>query len=125
VDEDEISRHLVDAAIAVHKVLGPGLLESAYVAAMEIELTHRDLHFEREAPINATYRGQALGIAYRADLLVRGKVLIEVKSVQSLETIHVAQLLSYLRLGGWKLGLLLNFNTTLMKSGIRRVVNDL
>lgn len=125
MDEDEISAHLVDAAIAVHKVLGPGLLESAYVAALEIELTHRDLGFERETPINASYRGQTLGIAYRADLLVRGKVLIEVKSVQSLETIHVAQLLSYLRLGGWKLGLLLNFNTTLMKSGIRRVVNDL
>ena len=125
MDEDEISGHLVDAAIAVHKALGPGLLESAYVAALEIELTHRDLHFERETPINATYRGQALGIAYRADLLVRSKVLIEVKSVQSLETIHVAQLLSYLRLGGWKLGLLLNFNTTLMKSGIRRVVNNL
>ena len=125
MDEDEISGHLVDAAIAVHKALGPGLQESAYVAALEIELTHRDLYFEREAPINATYRGQSLGIAYRADLLVRGKVLIEVKSVQSLETIHVAQLLSYLRLGGWKLGLLLNFNTTLMKSGIRRVVNDL
>ena len=125
VDEDEISGHLVDAAIAVHKVLGPGLLESAYVAALEIELTHRDLYFEREAPINATYRGHSLGIAYRADLLVRGKVLIEVKSVQSIDAIHVAQLLSYLRLGGWKLGLLLNFNSTLMKSGIRRVVNDL
>jgi GxxExxY protein len=89
VDEDEISGHLVDAAIAVHKVLGPGLLESAYVAALEIELTHRDLYFERETPIPATYRGQPLGIAYRADLLVRGKVLIEVKSVQSLEAIHV------------------------------------
>jgi len=125
VNEDEISGHLVDAAIAAHKVLGPGLLESAYVAALEIELTHRDLYFERETPIPATYRGQPLGIAYRADLLVRGKVLIEVKSVQSLEAIHVAQLLSYLRLGGWKLGLLLNFNSTLMKSGIRRVVNDL
>jgi len=125
VDEDEISGHLVDAAIAVHTALGPGLLESAYVAALEIELTHRDLYFERETPINATYRGQSLGIAYRADLLVRGKVLIEVKSVQSLEAIHVAQLLSYLRLGGWKLGLLLNFNATLMKSGIRRVVNNL
>jgi len=125
VDEDEISALLVDAALAVHKVLGPGLLESAYVAALEIELTDRDLYFVREMPICATYRGKPLGVAYRADLLVKDKVLIEVKSVQSIEAIHVAQLLSYLRLGGWKLGLLLNFNTTLMKSGIRRVVNNL
>jgi GxxExxY protein len=125
VDEDEISGQLVDAAIAVHKVLGPGLLESAYVAALEIELAHRDMLFEREKPIHASYRDQSLGIAYRIDLLVQNKVVIEVKSVQSIESIHVAQLLSYLRLGGWKLGLLLNFNATLMKSGIRRVVNDL
>jgi len=101
------------------------LLESAYIAALEIELAHRDLHFVRDVPVHATYRDKPLGVAYRADLLVGDKVLIEVKSVQSVENIHMAQLLSYLRLGGWQLGLLLNFNSALMKNGIRRIVNDL
>ena len=123
--EDEISAQLVDAALAVHKILGPGLLESAYVAALEIELGLRGLSFAREVPVQGFYKERPLGVVYRADLLVNGLVLLEVKAVQHIEPIHLSQLLSYLRLGRWKLGLLLNFNTPLMKDGIRRVVNAL
>jgi len=125
VTEDEISAQLVDAALAVHKILGPGLLESAYVAALEIELGLRGLFFAREVPVQGFYKERPLGVVYRADLLVNGLVLLEVKAVQHIEPIHLSQLLSYLRLGRWKLGLLLNFNTPLMKDGIRRVVNAL
>jgi GxxExxY protein len=125
VDEVQLSAQVVDAAMAVHKALGPGLLESAYVAALEIEFAHRDLEFEREAPIRAKYRDKPLGIVYRADLVVKGKVLVEVKSIQSIDNVHMAQVLSYLRLGGWRLGLLLNFNVPLLKTGIRRIANDL
>lgn len=123
--EDEISAVLVDAAVAVHRTLGPGLLESAYVAALEIELSERGLSFEPEVAVRGHYKGKPLGVVYRGDLLVNGLVLIEVKAVQNIEPVHLSQLLSYLRLGEWKLGLLFNFNTALMKSGIRRVVNDL
>jgi GxxExxY protein len=125
VNEDGVSRHVVDAAIAVHRALGPGLLESAYVAALEIELSERQLHFVREAPVQGHYRGKPLGVVYRADLIVENLVLIEAKAVQTLEPIHASQLLSYLRLGRWKLGLLLNFNAPTMKDGIRRIVNQL
>jgi GxxExxY protein len=125
LDETAVSGQVVDAAIAVHRELGPGLLESAYVAALEIELSERLLAFAREAPVQGTYRGKPLGIVYRADLLVENKVLVEVKAVQSIDPVHRAQLLSYLRLGCWKLGLLLNFHTPLMKNGIQRIVNQL
>jgi len=101
------------------------LLESAYVAALEIELGLRGLSFAREVPVQGFYKERPLGVVYRADLLVNGLVLLEVKAVQHIEPIHLSQLLSYLRLGRWKLGLLLNFNTPLMKDGIRRVVNAL
>ncbi len=123
MNDDEIGAQLVDAAVAIHKVLGPGLLESAYVAALQIELSERGLTHECEVPVNASYRGRPLGIVYRVDLLVEQRIIVEVKSVQRLEPVHTAQLLSYLRLGRWRLGFLLNFNTPLMKSGIRRIVN--
>jgi GxxExxY protein len=121
--DDEVAAHIVDAAVAIHKALGPGLLESAYMAALQIEFDERGLNCKREVPIEAKYRGRPLGLVYRADLLVEGKVLVEVKAVLGPEPLHVAQLLSYLRLGGWRLGLLLNFNSPLMKDGIRRIVN--
>jgi GxxExxY protein len=123
--EDELSKVVVDSAIAVHRVLGPGLLESTYTSAMEIELGSRGIPFEAEWPVSASYAGRPLGVAYRADLLVAGKVLVELKSVAAIEPIHTAQLLTYLRLANLKLGLLLNFNTPLMKDGMRRVVNGL
>jgi GxxExxY protein len=125
VDENAISRHVVDAALAIHKELGPGLLESAYVAALEIEFSERGLSFIREAIVQGTYHRKPLGVSYRVDLLVEKLVVLEVKAVQALDSVHGAQLLSYLRLGKWKLGMLLNFHAPLMKNGIRRIVNDL
>ena len=125
VDENEAARHAVDAALAVHKVLGPGLLESAYVGALEIEFVERGLRFAREVPIEASYRGQPLGVSYRADLVVESILLIEVKSIASLTPIHLAQMLTYLRLGGLRLGLLMNFSAPLMKQGIKRIANKL
>ena len=123
MNEDDAAAQVVDAAIAIHKVLGPGLLESAYVAALEIELSERGLAFAREVPIQAMYRSKPLGVAYRADLVVESSLLVEVKSVSVLSPSHVAQTLSYLRLGGFPLGLLMNFSAPLMKQGIRRVIN--
>lgn len=125
MDEDECARQVVDGAISIHRELGPGLLESAYVAALEIELAERGLRFAREAPIQASYHGKPLGVAYRADLIVESLLLLEVKSVDVLNPVHMAQTLSYLRLGNLKLGLLLNFSVPLMKQGIKRVVNKL
>ena len=125
MDENELAGVVVDAALAVHKALGPGLLESVYVAALAIELTERQLQHEREVAINAIYRGRPLGIAYRADLVVESKLLIEVKAVDAIHDAHVAQTLSYLRLTNLRLGLLINFSAPLIKHGIRRVVNNL
>ena len=125
VGEEPVATQIVDAAIAIHRVLGPGLLEFAYVAAMEIELSERGMRFVREAPIHAQYHDRPLGIVYRADLLVENKVLIEAKSVRQIEDIHIAQVLSYLRLSRLSLGLLLNFNVPVMKRGIKRIANNL
>ena len=113
MDDEEVASHIVDAAVRIHKALGPGLLESAYVAALQIEFTDRRVRHECEIPIQGSYLGRPLGVVYRADVLVEGQVLIEVKSVRVLEPIHVAQLLSYLRLGQWRFGFLLNFNAPL------------
>ncbi len=125
VKEEEIAAQLVDAAVAIHRALGPGLLESAYVGAMEIECAERGLPFEREAPIVASYHGKPLGVGYRADLIVASIVLVEVKAVAGMVDSHRAQTLSYLRFAGLKLGLLLNFAAPLMKQGIHRIVNKL
>ena len=125
MNEDEVGTQVVDAAIAVHRVLGPGLLESVYVSALGIELAERNIRFEREVAVQGQYRGKPLGIAYRADLLVEGIVLIEAKAVQTLEPVHLAPVLSYLRLSGLHLGYLLNFHAPVMKNGIKRVVNRL
>ncbi len=125
VDEDALASVVVDAALAVHRGLGPGLLESAYRAALGIELAERGLPFETECPIQGSYRGRPLGIVYRADLGGGGRVRVEMKSVERLEPVHAAQLLSYLRLSCLKLGLLINFNAPLLKQGLRRIVNDL
>ena len=120
---EALAAAMVDAAIAVHRVLGPGLLESAYVAALQIECSERGFESVREAALEATYRGRPLGIAYRADLLVENALIVEVKSVRSIDDVHLAQVLSYLRMARLRLALLLNFNVALMKHGIRRVIN--
>ncbi len=120
-----LSHDVIGAAIAVHRTLGPGLLESAYQECLAKELLLRGIPFEREKPLSVEYKGLRLDCGYRLDFLV-GKVLVlELKAVESLQPVHVAQMITYLRLGGWKLGLLMNFHATRLRDGIRRVVLNL
>lgn len=121
---NEVTEIIIGAAIEVHKQLGPGLLESAYLAAMRRELELRSVPFLCEHPLPVTYKGERIDCGYRLDLLVDNRIVVELKSVETLEPIHEAQLLTYLRLGGWKIGLLINFNVTVLKHGIKRRVLD-
>ncbi len=123
--DEDFSHEIIGAAVEVQRVLGVGLLESAYASAMAIELKERELFFEREAPIAASYKGYALGPVYRADLIVEESVILELKAVDVLTDLHRAQLLSYLRLSGLKLGLLINFNSFPVVKSIQRLVNKL
>lgn len=125
MDENEVSRHIVDSAMEVHTKLGPGLLESAYSACLRYELCQRSLMVAAELSLPVVYEGVRIDAGYRIDLLVNNLVIIEVKAVERLAPIHDAQLLSYLRLSGKKLGLILNFNVLHMRDGIRRLVNNL
>jgi GxxExxY protein len=122
MDSKELTREIIGAAIEVHRVLGPGLLESAYVECLCHELALREVPFRREVPLPLTYKGCKLDCGYRLDLLVAETVVIEAKSIDALLPIHDAQLLSYLRLGGWSIGLLINFNVPLLKDGVHRRV---
>ena len=108
------------SAIAVHRALGPGLLESAYEECLCQELALRGIPFERQVPLPLEYRGIQLECGYRLDILVAGAVVVEVKSIEAIAPIHEAQLLTYLRLGAWQVGLLMNFNVVVLKNGIRR-----
>jgi GxxExxY protein len=119
---NEITAAIIGAAIEVHKALGPGLLESAYEECLCRELTLRQIPFERQRQLPLEYKGVQLDCGYRLDLLVADAVVVEVKSVETLLPIHEAQLLTYMRLGGWKVGLLINFNVPLLKRGIKRMV---
>ena len=123
--EDDLSKVIIGAAIEVHRELGPGLLESTYETCLAHELALRQLHFERQKAIGVTYKGVAVDCGFRADLLVDRLVIVEIKAVEKLAPIHVAQVLTYLKITGCKLGLLLNFNERLMRSGIQRVVRGL
>ena len=123
--ENEISYKILDAAFKVHSALGPGLLESSYQAVLVHELKKLGLKVEKEKPLPLIYEEIHLEIGYRVDILVENKVIIEVKSVDALNDIHLAQVLTYLKLSNCKLGLLLNFNVKSLKQGIRRVVNKL
>ncbi len=116
------SHELIGAAIAVHRAMGPGLLESVYVRCLAMELKARGLRYRREVKAPLFYRGVAVGAAYRVDLIVEDKLVVEVKSVLRLEPVHKAQLLTYLRLTGLKVGFLLNFNNAVMRQGITRMV---
>lgn len=118
-------RAVVDAALAVHRTLGPGLLESAYEQCLGFELLERGHAVERQKELPLIYRGNRMDLAYRLDLLVDGQVIVEVKSVDRLEPVHEAQLISYLRLSRLHLGYLINFNTRLLKDGLRRIVHEL
>ena len=117
-----LTREIIGAAIEVHRHLGPGLLESAYRRCLMQELSLRGISFESELPVPLQYKGMQLESGYRLDLLIRDAVVVETKSVEALAKVHEAQLLTYLRLGGWSVGLLINFNVEVLKNGIRRRV---
>ncbi|MDJ0756078.1 MAG: GxxExxY protein [Ardenticatenaceae bacterium] len=124
--EDEITKKIIGAAITVHKELGPGLLESAYQKCLAYEMSQLGLNLKIEHPLQLNYKGNQIDAGYRLDFLVEEKVIVEIKSVKKLEQIHKAQLITYLKISGLKVGLLLNFNTILLKrGGIQRVVFNL
>jgi GxxExxY protein len=118
----ELTHEIIGSAIEVHKVLGPGLLESAYELCMAHELTLRGLRFEKQKPIPVVYKGVKLEGGYRIDLYVEGKIVVELKAIDKLAPIHDATLLTYLRLSESKIGLIINFNVHVLKYGIRRLV---
>lgn len=121
---DQITDSIIGAAIEVHRALGPGLLESAYEACLAFEIAERRLKIEQQKPLPVIYREVKLDCGYRLDILVENAVVVEIKVVDRLAPIHKAQLLSYLRLSGCKMGLLSNFNVKVLKDGIVRVVNN-
>jgi len=122
---EEVARIIVDAAIKVHKTLGPGLLESAYQVCLAYELRKRGLRVECEVPLPVVYDGQYIDAGYRIDMIVEGMIVIENKTVERILPVHEAQLLTYLRLSGCRVGFVLNWNVALMKEGIKRMVNNL
>ena len=123
--EEEIGRAVLDAAIAVHRELGPGLLESVYEAVLAAEIEQRGFEVRRQVPVRVEYRGQVFEEGFRADIIVNRRVLLQLKSVQALNNAHRKQLLTYLKLTDIKLGFLLNFGAALMRDGIVRTVNNL
>jgi GxxExxY protein len=122
--ENELTERIIGAAIEVHRNLGPGLLESTYEECLCYELSNRSIPFERQKNLPVEYKNLHLDCGYRLDILVSQLVVVEIKAVDALIPIHHAQVLTYLKLGGWKVGLLLNFNVTRMTSGIKRLVLD-
>lgn len=125
MSENELSKIVFDCALKVHQTLGPGLLESAYEECLYFELKKTGLRIEKQKPLPLIYEEIKLEIGYRLDIIIENKLILEIKSVDALNEIHFAQLLTYLKLTDCKLGLLLNFNVILIKNGIKRVVNKL
>jgi|SRR5690606_2510771 len=125
MDENAISHIVIEKAIKVHKALGPGLLERTYRECLAYEIQKTGLRVEQERGLPLSYEEVHLNCGYRLDIFVESKFIVEVKSCDGLGDVHLAQLLTYLRLSGTKLGLLINFNVVLLKNGIRRVVNEL
>jgi len=123
MEENEITGMLIGIFLEVHKELGPGLLESIYEEAICIELEERGISFVRQQGIVANYKNRKMGLGFRADIIVLGKVIVEIKSIEQVPPVHYKTLLSYLRMTKLKVGLLVNFNVLLIKDGIRRVVN--
>ncbi|HJD86889.1 MAG TPA: GxxExxY protein [Empedobacter falsenii] len=123
--ENEIATKIIGCAINVHSALGPGLLESAYKECLYYELNQNGLYVEKEKPMPLVFKEVKLNCGYRIDLLVENKIVIEIKAVEGLNNVHLAQTLTYLKLGNYKLGLLINFNTFRLKDGLKRVVNQL
>ena len=125
LDINKTTEAVIGAAIEVHRHLGPGLLESAYEECLCEELLLRKIPFKRQIVLPVTYKSKKLDIGYRVDLLVNDEVVVELKTVESILPIHEAQTLTYMRLGGWTVGLILNFNVTILKNGIKRLVYKL
>lgn len=121
--ENELAKIVFDSGLKVHKALGPGLLESAYEECLYYELARQGLQVEKQKGLPLVYEEVKLEVGYRADLLVENKLIVEVKSVEALNDIHLAQVLTYLKLSNCKLGLLINSNTLLFKDGVKRVIN--
>ena len=121
--ENEIAHKVIGLAIEVHSALGPGLLESAYKECLYYKIKESRLSVQKEKPMPLIFEGVKLECGYRIDLLVENKLVIEIKSVEALNDVHLAQTLTYMKLGNYKLGLLINFNVALLKNGIRRVIN--
>jgi GxxExxY protein len=122
MEPNAVTEAIIGAAIEVHRLLGAGLLESAYERCLRHELTLRGIPFVHQQELPVEYKGLQLDCGYRLDLVVAGLVVVEIKSVEKLEKIHEAQLLTYLRLGHWQIGLLINFNVPVLKDGIKRRV---
>ena len=120
-----LTEKIIGAAIEVHKALGPGLLESAYELCLAHELSLRNIFFERQVPLPITYKSLPLDCGYRLDFLVEKKVVLELKAADGLQPIHQAQLMTYLKLAEWGIGLLINFNVPVLKKGIKRMVHSL
>lgn len=125
LNENEISKIIFDSALKVHKSLGPELLESAYEECLFYEISKSGLNVEKQRVLPLIYEEVKLEIGYRLDLIVENKVIIEIKAVEALNDVHLAQILTYLKLTDCKLGMLINFNVSLIKNGIKRVVNKL
>ena len=121
---NQVTDRIIGSAIEVHRALGPGLLESAYEGCLAYELVQRGLQVEQQKALPVVYKQITLDAGYRLDLLVERKVIVELKAVESLTPLHKAQLMSYLKLSGLKIGLLINFNVQLHKNGIQRVIID-
>jgi GxxExxY protein len=121
--ENEISKIVFESALKVHKVLGPGLLESAYEECLFYELKKFNLKVEKQKALPLIYEEVRLDVGYRIDICIEDKFIVEVKSVEALTDVHLAQLLTYLRLSDYRLGLLINFNVKLLKEGVKRVIN--
>jgi GxxExxY protein len=122
MQHDPLTHEIIGAALEVHRLLGPGLLESAYEECLTHELSIRKLEFRRQVPVPVVYKGVKLECGYRIDILVAGTVVLELKSIEAIAPVHEATLLTYLRLSGNTLGLLINFNVPILKEGIRRFV---
>lgn len=120
---DALSNLVIGTAILVHKELGPGLLESAYETCLAYELAGRGVRFERQKPLPIQYKGVRLDCGYRLDLVVEKQIILEIKAVDQLAPLHEAQMLTYLRMSGCKVGLIMNFNVALFKDGLKRIVN--
>jgi GxxExxY protein len=123
--ENEIAKIILDCAFKIHKLVGPGLLESVYEELLSFELKKIGLHVKRQVGIPLNYETIKMEIGFRADIIVENKVIIELKSIETILDVHKKQLLTYLKLSGLKLGLLINFNVSLLKEGIVRIVNKL